>query len=241
MRPKAKFGSMFGPALWAASLLLIVTLSAGSPACNPGESQHAIRPSHEPFPAGSPSRPADASNHRKVTQYVMDLDGDHSLDVATVVEQSTNGYSHYTVQLRLASGAEQSIAFVAPPGGLQIEMHDMTGDKIRNDLVLRPAWIRRLPTVVLNDGHDHFSVAISAPDPGSLSSGQQLASEGRGDQGTFALLSSGFKSADLKHLEALFIPQVQQEFFGTAALSLLQWLSYSLDFGRAPPPLVLSA
>ena len=32
----------------------------------------------------------------------------------------------------------------------------MTGDKVPNDVVLRPALLRWLPTVLVNDGHEHF-------------------------------------------------------------------------------------
>jgi hypothetical protein len=99
----------------------------------------------------------------------LDFDGDHSLDAATVIEQPSVGYAKYTVQLHLASGAEQSFVVMAPPGGLQVEMRDMTGDNIPNDVVLRPALLRWLPTVLVNDGHQHFEVAWSGPDPGSFS------------------------------------------------------------------------
>src|SRR5277367_2788384 len=52
------------------------------------------------------SRPAlsNLNNHLEVRRYIMDFDGDHSLDVATVIEQVFAGSARYTVQLHLASG-----------------------------------------------------------------------------------------------------------------------------------------
>jgi hypothetical protein len=115
-------------------------------------------------------------NHFEIRNYFLDFDGDHSLDAATVIEQPSAGYTKDTVQLHLASGVEQSVVVSAPPGGLQVEMHDMTGDKIANDVVLRPALLRWLPTVLVNDGHEHFEVAVLGPDPTSFSSKEDLGS-----------------------------------------------------------------
>jgi hypothetical protein len=185
--------------------------------------------------------PAGISDHKQVTQYEMDYDGDHSLDFATVVEQEIGAFSRYTVQLRLVSGAEQSIAVTAPPGGLQLEMHDMTGDKVPNDLIIRPALLHWLPTILLKDGHDHYAVAISGTDPGSLSSGQELASRGNDDQGTFALISSGFKTNGLMNDGGLFLPQAQEEVLSPTTQTISQSLRYSSSSDRAPPTLVISA
>ena len=171
----------------------------------------------------------------------MDYDGDHSLDLATVVEQAIGGYSRYTVQLRLASGAEQSIAVTAPPGGLQLEMHDMSGDKIPNDLVLRPALLQWLPTVLLNDGHDHFAVAISGTDSDSMSSAKELESRGNDARGTVALLSSGFKTGLLVNDGGLFLPQVQVYLLSPTTQVIANGLGHSSSSGRAPPALGISA
>ena len=173
------FGLKFSQGLWPMAFVLALALlcrermqpprgSCGS--AQPGQpGQTDLRRS--PAPIGS-------NNRYQVTQYVMDSDGDHSLDLATVVEHPTGGYAQYTVQLHLASGVEQSLVVSAPAGGLQLEMHDMSGDKIPNDLVLRPTLFSRLPTVLLNDGDNHFAVAISGTVPNSLSCGQELDSRG---------------------------------------------------------------
>ena len=177
----------------------------------------------------------------EVRRYFMDFDGDHSLDVATVIERPLGGFARYTVRLHLASGAEQSIDLTAPRGGLQLEMHDMTGDNIANDLILRPAFLRSLPTILLNDGHDHFAVAITGPNSSSLSCGQELAPRGGDDQGTFALLTSGFKTGGLMNYGGLFLPQVPEKLFSAATKVIAQSVDYSFLSGRAPPALGIPA
>jgi hypothetical protein len=241
IRPGSNFGWKLSSALWAVAVALMSILPAAARDC-PREMSchkkqaHAIRADQEspsiyafPDPSGS--------NHEQVTQYFMDFDGDHSLDLATVVEQVIGAVSRYTVQLHLASGAEQSIALTAPSGGLQLEMQDMSGDKIRNDLVLSPTLLRWLPTVLLNDGHDHYAVAISGTDPGSMTSGQELAPRGSEYQGTVALMSSGFRTSGLMNDGGVFLPQVQEELFSPTAQTIAQRLSYSSSSGRAPPAL----
>jgi hypothetical protein len=176
-----------------------------------------------------------SSNHSEVKNYFMDFDGDHSLDVATVIEQPSAGYTKYTVQLHLASGAEQSVVVSAPPGGLQVEMHDMTGDKIPNDVVLRPALVRWLPTVLVNDGHEHFEVAVAGTDPSSLSSSEDLGSRRRDSQ-TFALLmSSGFKTVHLPNSRRPPDPQLRECLLSSFIQTVTHRLGHASSPGRAPP------
>ena len=186
-------------AVWAAGLLLTLAL------CIAGrlhDTRVVSRGSYHADPKASLTTTggtaiSKSNHHSQITNYFMDFDGDHSLDVATVIEQSYAGYTKYIVQLHLASGGEQSVVVSAPPGGLQVEMHDMTGDKVPNDVVLRPALLRWLPTVLVNDGHEHFEVAVSGTEPSSFSSSEDLGSRRRDSQ-TFALLmSSGFKAVRL--------------------------------------------
>ncbi len=142
----------------------------------------------------------------EVRRYFMDFDGDHSLDLATVIEQPVGGYAKYTVHLHLASGVEQSINLTAPRGGLQLEMHDMSGDNIPNDLILRPAFLQSLPTILLNDGHDHFAVAITGPNSSSLSCGQEMAPREATIRAPSRYCPPGFKTGDLKNDGGLFLP-----------------------------------
>lgn len=237
MRLNAKFGFERG---WctaqAAGLFLILALCAALLAPSPVAS----RGSHDwdgrdRLEIASGPAISASDNHSEIRNYFMDFDGDHSLDVATVIEQPSAGFTKYIVQLHLASGAEQSVVVSAPPGGLQVEMHDMTGDKIQNDVVLRPALLRWLPTVLVNDGHEHFEIAVSGTDPSSFSSSEDLGSRHRDSQ-TFALLmSSGFKALHLPNRRRMSDPQLQECLFSSFTQMVSDRLGHASSPGRAPP------
>jgi hypothetical protein len=171
----------------------------------------------------------------EIKNFFMDYAGDHSLDAATVIEQPTHGYAKYIVHLHLASGSEQSVVVTAPPGGLQIEMQDMTGDKIANDVVLRPALVRWLPTVLINDGHEHFRVAVSGTDPASFSSPDNLGSRKHDSQIFAFMMSSGFKSVHLLNKRRPFGPQHQESLFYSCTEILVTCSIHATSAGRAPP------
>jgi hypothetical protein len=237
MRQNAKFGfERAWCAARAAGLFLILalctTLLAPAPVASRGVHD---RDGRDRLEIAGSSAISASNNHSEIRNYFMDFDGDHSLDVATVIEQSTAGLTKYTVQLHLASGAEQSVVVSAPAGGLQVEMHDMTGDKIQNDVVLRPALLRWLPTVLVNDGHEHFEVAVSGTDPSSFSSSEDLGSR-RHDSQTFALLmSSGFKTVPLPNRRRMFDPQLQECLFCSFTQTVSDRLGHASSPGRAPP------
>jgi hypothetical protein len=223
-------------AAWAAGLFLMLALTfAGldrSPVSNRGLYHADARANLSATGGTATSRSTDRS---EIKNYFMDFDGDHSLDAATVIEQPSAGYTKYTVELHLASGAEQSVIVRAPPGGLQVEMQDMTGDKIPNDVVLRPALFRWLPTILVNDGHEHFEVAVSGPDPSSFSSNEDLGSRRRDSQ-TFALLmSSGFRAVHLPNSRRLIDPQLQECLFSSFTQTVANRLGHASSPGRAPP------
>jgi hypothetical protein len=183
--------------------------------------------------------PAETKYPVEIKNYFMDYAGDHSLDAATVIEQPTLEYAKYIVRLHLASGVEQSVVVSAPPGGLQIEMQDMTGDKIANDVVLRPALVRWLPTVLINDGHEHFSVAVSGTDAASFSSPDNLGSR-KPDSQIFALMmSSGFKSVHLLNRRRPFGPQHRESLLYSCTLTLATCSIQSTSAGRAPPTVAI--
>jgi hypothetical protein len=178
---------------------------------------------------------SELNDHSQIRNYFMDFAGDHSLNVATVIEHPSGAYTRYTVELHLASGAEQSVVVSAPPGGLQVEMHDMTGDKISNDVVLRPSLLRWLPTVLVNDGHEHFEVVVSGTDPHSFSSSEDLGSRRRDSQ-TFALLmTSGFKTIHLSNSRGLFDPELRECFFSSFTQASTELMGRASNPGRAPP------
>jgi hypothetical protein len=191
------------------------------------------------FLAGTPASAA-LNERSEIRNYLMDLAGDHSLDDATVIEQEFNGYAKYTVQLHLASGAEQSIVLTAPPGGLQIEMHDMTGDKVPNDLLVRPAHLQWLPTILVNDGHDHFAVVIPGATETYISSTQELAPSESDHHGTVAITSSSFKAHALANCGESFVPQNKIENRISAAELPVISFGHNSSSGRAPPSLPLS-
>jgi hypothetical protein len=246
MRPGTSFELKLGIVLWAGSLGLTLALSAGAreyphDMSRTGNRAYATKFGQESFSTSAVPESSGASNHEQVTQYALDYDGDNSLDLATVIEQAVGGYTRYTVQLRLASGSEQSIDVTAPSGGLELEMRDMSGDRVPNDLILRPALIRWLPTILLNDGRDHFAVVISGTDPGFFACGQKLASRASEDQGTIALISSGFKTGRLVNDGKLFLPQFQEELHSRTTQTNAKSLRHLSSSGRAPPALAITA
>ena len=251
MRSAAKIGmSLLGKIFWTVGLALALTLPAkaherpGFADGNRRQPQLSANATVAGPVSTLRSAPVAADSaapgaRREVTQFVMDFDGDHSLDLATVVEQVIGAYSRYTIHLHLASGAEQSVAVTAPPGGLRLEMKDMTGDKVRNDLILRPTLLHWLPTVLVNDGHDHFAIVISNHFADSLSCGQDLESGRNEARASAALMSSGFKARGFTTSRELF-PQLREITLVSSAEAIVQRWDLSINSGRAPPALVTS-
>ena len=223
-------------AAWASGLFFLLTLCAAGLVSTPASSRGSHRPDARANRSAVDARAIPAPAFRsEVRNYFMDFAGDHSVDLATVIEQPSAGYANYIVRLHLASGAEQSVALSAPPGGLQIEMHDMTGDKVPNDIILRPALVRWLPTILVNDGHEHFEVAVSGTSPKSFSSSGDMGSRKRDSQ-TFALLmTAGFKTIHLANSRRPLDPQHRQRFFSSYHRTATERLGYASSSGRAPP------
>jgi hypothetical protein len=211
----------------AVSALTLGALLSGGPKVAPtsAKSSPSLR-----IPAAS-----SVSHEPFERSYLLDFAGDHSLSGATVTEHTSNGHVNYTVHLRLASGAEQSVTVAGPPGGLQIEMHDMTGDHVPNDVVLRPALFSWLPTVLVNDGHDHFAVLVSGADPGNFTSPKDLGSRRESGQ-TFAFLrSSGFKAIYFPASKRMIAPQLQQRPVVRSRQSFAWGIEHVSRLDRAPP------
>jgi hypothetical protein len=186
-----------------------------------------------PVPTPVATESPEPNDHWGITRYLMGFDGNRSLDVATAVEQVRAGYMRYTVRLQLSSGSDQSIAVMAPPGGLRPEVRDMTGDGIRNDLVLTPKLLHWPLTILVNDGHDHF-LAISGALPGSWGAEDQ-ASGGRDIPSSVALRSSGFRADFLPSSEGPFHPPLRQAPFSPIDLAASVRLGQTFSSGRAPP------
>ena len=221
-------------------LALAFTLSVGARARAqdvPQGQPQADLTSHAPTFSSIPDlcEPSALCIHPTVTRYTTGFDGDHSLEEATVVEQSFARYTLYTVRLQFASGAEESIVVTAPPGGLQPEMHDMSGDSVPNDLVLTSRLLRMPLVVLLNEGHDHLTVAIS---PGSFTTGEGRASRPRQVQRALALASSGFKRGAPKSYGGLDYPQLEENLLSPLASLSAKNAEHPSASGRAPPALV---
>lgn len=176
-----------------------------------------------------------SAGRRGVVRRAMGLEGDYSLSLVTVMAQDSDRFVHYSVRLQFASGAEQSIAVTAPPGGLKFEMRDMTGDRVPNDLLLTPALLAWAPEVLINDGHDHFTVAISGGPEGSLGSDRKRLSEGQNFSSIAALLSSGFEPFGLVNASGTLPPEPEAYFAFASQEIVANLCPVSSEPGRAPP------
>jgi hypothetical protein len=159
--------------------------------------------------------------------------------VAPVAGQTAGcWYTRYTLNLKLDIGSEQSVVVMAPPGGLELAVRDMTGDKVQNDLVVTPALLRWPLIVLVNDGHNHFTAAISAKFPNSSASDQDQALGTRGPMDLSALVSSGFEHHALSDCGRFALPPKQE----TLSLSTITEATpvHAIDSGsgRAPPSLL---
>jgi len=220
--PKGLFAVGVLRTLGALALVLVFTL--------PG-SVSALAQSSMALP--SSESPASGTD-RLVAHYALGFRGDRSLDLATVVEEAIAPSTLYIVQLQLSSGAEQSIAVAAPPGGLQLEMRDMTGDRVPNDLVLTPTLLRWPLTVLVNDGNDHFTVAISAPPPGSMQSREDRVSGTRDLHDATALPSCGSKAGG--HPSGVLLPpKPPKNILSPTTRTMQKRSDHDSRSGRAPP------
>jgi hypothetical protein len=169
------------------------------------------------------------------SQETFGFEDTESLNAAAVVNENLSLSTHYALHVRLSGGDEQVISITAPPGGLQLEVRDMTGDDVRNDLVLRPALIHWPLIVLLNDGHDHFTVAISATLPSSVDSGSR-ASRSRQIPETAALTSSSPKAGPQVSSRQILGSTLQRAFLPPLARRVTNQVTLRSVLGRAPPP-----
>jgi len=223
------------PKLWMA---LALSLSTCGPAHaeKPRQGSYQANLSHTAFASNSSiAVPEKLGEGLEVTRYATELDGDHSLHAATVAEKVFARYALYTVRLQFASGREQCIAVMAPPGGLEPEMRDMSGDSIPNDLVFTSKLLRAPLVVLLNDGHDHLTVAVS---PGSFASGDGKASRPHQAHRASALLTSRFKTRGIAGGGSALLQRFGENFVTSFAQTLSTRVQCAPVPGRAPPALV---
>jgi len=173
--------------------------------------------------------------HSKVTHYATEFDGDRSLQEATVVEQAFSRYTLYTVHLQFASGVEQSVILTAPPGGLQPEMRDMSGDSVPNDLVLSSKLLGLPLIVLLNEGHDHLTVAIS---PSAFATGEDRASGPHQAYRAAARVSPRLRSGELADRGGSHDPHLEEKLLSPLVSQSTRDTEHPSASGRAPPALV---
>jgi hypothetical protein len=186
--------------------------------------------------ANSPDSSA-AENHGPSWQ-MFGFEDKESLNAAAVVNENLPLSTLYTVRVRLSGGNEQVISITAPPGGLQLELRDMTGDDVRNDLILRPALIHWPLIVLLNDGHDHFTLAISATLPSSVDSGSR-ASRSRQNPETAALTSPSPKAGPQVSSRQILDSTLQPSFLPPLAQRVANQVAQRSVLGRAPPAIAI--
>jgi hypothetical protein len=180
------------------------------------------------------SHDSSAAENHSASPKAFGLQRDQRLNAAAVVNENLSLSTRYTLHVRLSGGDEQVISITAPPGGLQLEVRDMTGDDVRNDLILRPALIHWPLIVLLNDGHDHFTVAISATLPSSVDSGSR-ASRTRQIPETAALTSSSPKAGPQASSRQILGSTLQRGFLPPVAQRVANQVAHRSVLGRAPP------
>lgn len=205
-------------------------------ACGPLEADGgSLARSSSSIAEASASESSAFSNPRMVARYATKFEGDHSLDAATVTELISAHLALYTVRLQFASGAEQSISVTGPPGGLQPEMRDMSGDSVANDLVLSSKLLGLPSIVLINEGHDHLAIALS---PGAFASGEDQASGSHQVQRGLALLSAKFKPGGLSNCGGPHCSQAQENLPAPIARIFSKPSEHTSNSGRAPPAFV---
>jgi hypothetical protein len=182
--------------------------------------------------AASPFEAPALGLRPKITHYVTESDGDHSLEETVVIEQAFPQHTLYTVQLQFASGSQQSFAIVAPPGGLQPELLDMSGDNIANDVVLTSKLLGLPFAVLLNEGHDRLTLAIS---PGSFASDEGSASGPGQVHHASALPASGFRAGSLLTGDRALLLELKEKLVSRIVSPFTKCAEFRSSSGRAPP------
>ena len=216
MKLRGKFASALLSALWVVVLMLSFAL--------PGAAR------------GHWSELNGGAELAQVTHHVTGFYDDRSLDVGITVERVCTWYMRYKIQVQLPSGAKQFLAVMAPPGGLQPEVRDANGDGIRNDLVLTPAMTAWPPTVLINDGHDHFVVSDPGAE-GSLTSHEDVRWSTADIHRVPALTSCASRTSGLMEGGGLFLPKLKGCNLIPSTQAVPGRLGHRPSSERAPPTL----
>ena len=182
------------------------------------------------------SSPAGSVSRGRATKFSESSVGSRQSPLNAISQNQAAWNVRYTVRLKLDSGDEQSVSVMAPPGGLQLAMRDMTGDHVPNDVVVTPALLHWPLTVLVNDGRQ-FTVAISGTFPDSASD-RDRASSRQGIWDVSALLA-GNSETHAASTRGAIVPSLQGEaFLSPAATTVTISRTFGPGSGRAPPSFV---
>jgi hypothetical protein len=220
--------------LFPAFCVLAVLLFGAARTYSPAALRRPMRTVLQPLRSAVLHESSAPETSGNATPETFGVEGSGGLGAATLVKQNLGPSTSYTIHVRLSGGTEQLIPVTAPPGGLQFEVRDMTGDNVPNDLVLRPAVIHWPLIVLLNDGHNHFTVAISATLPSSLDSGSR-ASRAREIPETVALTSTGSKAGPQASRGQVLVPSLQRDFVSPFTQRVPNRTDHRSASERAPP------
>jgi hypothetical protein len=189
--------------------------------------------------AGSPpaQQPPGSSPRFNSTFAIADFDGDRAPDLATVELQTSTSAktTHYSIRLRLATGATQLFGVTGPAGGLQIVAQDVNGDSAL-DVLVSSAWLHKQVAVLLNDGHGNFTLAEPAAFPALVWQCERLWKTGTMPLWEIAALIPSHSSAGkLAERNAFFgAPSRPGKIGSEVSSGVTRPLDFSL-LGRAPP------
>ena len=221
--------------IFSISLVLFVCSSVGAHSHSRTISRRPMRAAPQPATVPARREPAPPAARGSGELDADGFDGDQTLDAAAVIRQAFAPSTRYIVHVHSPSGTDQFIAVNAPPGGLELEVRDMTGDNVRNDLVLRPALVHWPLSVLLNDGHDHFTVSVSGVYPGAMESGAQQASTPDRIREIVAVVFSASEANALANRLGTFLPQLQQSLISSFSETVTTSSDRASSSGRAPP------
>jgi len=93
---------------------------------------------------------------------IADFDGDRVPDLAVVQGgQAAAGTARYWIALQLSSGASQTLAIIAPAGGLRLSSRDVNADNAL-DILVTTFWTNQPVAVLLNGGRGDFRASSPA-------------------------------------------------------------------------------
>ena len=187
-----------------------------------------------PFPSGILHRSPAVAVQANDSLRQNELDADSALGAEAVVSVNLAPSTDTPSTYALPTAQSNSSLSLRRPADFNWQVRDMTGDNVQNDLVVRPALTHWPLIVLLNDGHNHFTVAISATLPSSVDSGSRLSRSQQVPDGA-VLVSFASKAGASASNRQFLVPKLQQGFlssFRQCSANQTDRISVS---GRDPP------